>query len=447
MSQLALPLVAIVVLDESAFAVAMLGMVEFLPFLLFSLPAGVWVDRLRRKPILVLADVLRAAALVSVPIAYWLDGLTIWQLYVVGFVVGIGTVFFDVAYQSYLPTLVKRDELSDGNSKLELSRSAAHLGGPGLAGVLIGILTAPVAVLADAISFVVSALLLTRIRTTEPEAVTADRRSLLSELWEGLRYVLGNQYVRGMAASVAIFNFFGNVGGSIVLVYFVRELGLSATTIGIVFGLGNVGFLVGAILARRVEARLGVGRTIVGSSMLAVPGLLLVPLAPQDFAVPVLIASGLIVGFAIVLYNVTAISLMQAITPDRLLGRMNASRRFFVWGVIPLGAITGGVLATTIGLRPTLFVGAIGGVSCRPASALVADSLARARAGRGSVFRDPVRQQRVGEALPRQVRLRSQPRKPVAHRRQSLRVGGEPGERLVELLAAPSRCPGRRRPR
>ena len=190
--------------------------------------------------------------------------------------------------------------------------------------------------------------------------MTADRRSLLSELWEGLRYVLGNQYVRGMAASVAIFNFFGNVGGSIILVYFVRELGLSATTIGLVLGLGNVGFLVGAILARRVEARLGVGRTIVGASMLSVPGLLLVPLAPHDLAVPVLIASGVIVGFAIVLYNVTAISLMQAITPDRLLGRMNASRRFFVWGVIPLGAITGGVLASTIGLRPTLFVGAIG---------------------------------------------------------------------------------------
>jgi MFS family permease len=359
-SQLALPLVAIVILHESAFAVAMLGMVEFLPFLLFSLPAGVWVDRLRRKPILVFADVLRAAALVSVPIAYWLDGLTIWQLYVVGFVVGVGTVFFDVAYQSYLPTLVERDELSDGNSKLEISRSAAQLGGPGLAGVLIGILTAPVAVLADAISFVVSGLLITRIRTTEPEPVTADRRSLLSELWEGLRYVLGNQYVRGMAASVAIFNFFGNVGGSIFLVYLVRELGLSATTIGVVLGVGNVGFLVGAIVARRVEARLGVGRTIVGSSMVAVPGLLLVPLAPHDIAVPLLIASGVIVGFAIVLYNVTAISLMQAITPDRLLGRMNASRRFFVWGVIPLGAITGGVLATTIGLRPTLFVGAIG---------------------------------------------------------------------------------------
>ena len=259
--------------------------------------------------------------------------------------------------------------------------------------------------------------------------------------------MLGNQYVRGMAASVAIFNFFGNVGGSILLVYLVRELGLSATTIGIVLGVGNVGFLVGAILARRVEARLGVGRTIVGSSMLSVPGLLLVPLAPHDLAVPVLIASGVIVGFAIVLYNVTAISLMQAITPDRLLGRMNASRRFFVWGVIPLGAITGGVLASTIGLRPTLFVGAIGAsLAVLPLLLSPIRSLVRVP-DEDQSSRDPVRQQRVGEALPRQVRLRSQPRKPVAHRRQPLRVGGEPGERLLELLAGRARCPGRRRPR
>lgn len=359
-SALALPLVAIVALRESAFEVAMLGMVEFLPFLLFSLPAGVWVDRLPRRPMLVVADVVRAVALITVPIAYWLDALTIWQLYAVGFAVGVGTVFFDVAYQSYLPSLVAREDLSEGNSKLEISRSAAQLGGPGLGGVLIGILTAPVAVAADAISFVVSALLIGRIRTGERRPAREERRSLLSELWEGLRYVLRHEYVRGMAASVAIFNFFGNVGGAIFLVYLVRDLGMSATTIGLVLGLGNLGFLAGAFVAKRVEARLGVGRTIVGSMALSPFGLLLVPLATRETAAPLIVASGVIVGFAVVLYNVSAISLMQAITPDRLLGRMNASRRFVVWGVIPLGALTGGVLASTIGLRPTLFVGAIG---------------------------------------------------------------------------------------
>ncbi|MDQ3163298.1 MAG: MFS transporter, partial [Actinomycetota bacterium] len=359
-SQLALPLVAIVVLEESAFRVALLGVVEFLPFLLLSLPAGVWVDRLRRRPILVVADVLRAAALASIPIAYWLGALTIWQLYVVGFVVGIGTVFFDVAYQSYLPALVAREELTEGNSKLEVSRAAAQLGGPGAAGLLIGILTAPVAVVADAISFVVSALLIGRIRTVEPQPVVEDRRSLVSELREGLGYVIRHPYIRGMAASVAIFNFFGNVGGAILLVYAVRDLGLSATTIGVVLALGNIGFLAGALVAKRVETALGVGRTIVASMALSAPGMLLIPAAPRDLAVPFIVLSGLIIGFAVVLYNVTAISLMQAITPDRLLGRMNASRRFLVWGVIPLGGLTGGALATTIGLRPTLFVGAIG---------------------------------------------------------------------------------------
>ena len=359
-SLLALPLVAIVVLDASAFEVALLGVVEYLPFLLLSLPAGVWVDRLRRRPILVAADLVRAAALASLPLAYWADALSIWHLYTVGFVVGVGTVFFDVAYQSYLPSVVTRQELSEGNSKLEVSRSAAQLAGPGLGGVLIGILTAPVAVAVDAVSFLVSGLLIGRIATVERDPVTEARRSLLSELLEGLRYVLRHEYVRGMATSVAVFNFFGNVGGAIILVYFVRELGLSATTIGLVFGLGNVGFLAGAIVARRVADRLGIGRTIVGSMALSVPGLLLVPLAPRDFAVPVLIASGTIVGFAVVLFHVNAISLMQATTPDRLLGRMNASRRFIVWGVIPLGSLVGGTLASTIGLRPTLFVGAIG---------------------------------------------------------------------------------------
>ena len=166
-SQLALPLAAILVLDASAFEVALLGTVEFLPFLLFALPAGVWVDRLRRKPILVLGDLGRALALGSIPLAYAFDALTIWQLYAVGFVVGVCTVFFDVAYQSYLPSLVERESLVEGNSKLEISRSAAQLAGPGLAGALIGAITAPYAILLDAVSFVGSAVLVFRIRRPE----------------------------------------------------------------------------------------------------------------------------------------------------------------------------------------------------------------------------------------------------------------------------------------
>ncbi len=361
-SFLALPLVAILALEESAFEVAALTSVTFLPFLFFTLPAGVWVDRLRRRPILVLGDLGRALVLLSVPLAYWADALTIWQLYAVGFVTGTCTVFFDVAYQSYVPSLVGREHLVEANSKLEISRAGANIGGPGLAGGIVSLLTAPVAVLADALSFVVSALMLGGIRAKEEAPPRESRRSIRSELGEGLRYVFTHPYQRGMVAAVAISNFFGQVVFSILLVYAVRELGLSAGTIGIALAIGNLGTLASALTARRIGDRLGAGRTIVLAACLFGPGTLVIALAPQAYALPSIVVAMWILGFGGILYNVTAISLIQAITPDRLLGRANASRRFVVWGVVPFGGFAGGGLATLIGLRETIFVGAVGGV-------------------------------------------------------------------------------------
>jgi MFS family permease len=361
-SFLALPLVAILVLEESAFNVAALTSLQFLPFLLFTLPAGVWVDRLRRKPILVLGDLGRAVALLSVPLAQWLGRLTIWHLFVVAFVHGVCTVFFDVAYQSYLPALVGRDQVVEGNAKLEISRAAANIGGPGMAGGLVAALSAPVAVVLDAFSFLASALLLGGIRQQEEAPARADRRSLRQELMEGLRYVFGHPYQRTMVAMTALSNFFGQVVFSILLVYAVRKLGLSAATIGIVLAVGNLGTLASALTAKRIGERLGVGRTILLSSCLFGPGTLLIALAPQDNAIPFILASMMVIGFGGILYNVTAISLIQAITPDRILGRANASRRFVVWGVVPLGGFTGGALASVIGLRETMVVGAFGGL-------------------------------------------------------------------------------------
>jgi MFS family permease len=196
-SELALPLAAIDVLHASAFEVAALTTVEFLPFLLVSLPAGVWVDRLPRRPILIGGDLARAGLLASIPIAYFFDALTIWQLYAVGFVVGIATVFFDIAYQSYLPALVERQEIIDGNAKLEISRSAAQTGGPGLAGVLIGLLKAPPAILIDAVSFFVSGVFILRIRKTETSLKErSPRRKMRIELREGLDYVLHHPYLK-----------------------------------------------------------------------------------------------------------------------------------------------------------------------------------------------------------------------------------------------------------
>jgi MFS family permease len=363
-SGIAVPLVAILTLDSSAFSVAMLGAVEMLPFLLIALPAGVWVDRLPRRPILIAGDLGRALALGSIPLAWALDVLTIWQLYVVGFVVGVFTVFFDVAYQSFLPSLVSRAQLVEGNSKLEVSRSAAQIGGPGLGGVLVGAITAPYAIVADAVSFVWSGLLVLRIRGREERVAPTEAPNMKRELVEGLRYILGDRRWRAISLYVSTVNFCWSAAFSIFLVYAVRELHLSPGKIGLIFALGNLGSLVGAVLSGRVARRLGIGRTIVLSGALSGFASLLVPLAPQANPIPFLVASQVGVAAGIVLYNVTAISLMQALTPPRLLGRMNASRRWIVWGTIPLGSLAGGVLASTVGLRETLFAGAIGASLC-----------------------------------------------------------------------------------
>jgi MFS family permease len=360
-SAIALPFVAIVTLDVTPFEVALLGVVEFAPFILISLPAGVWVDRMQRRRILVVADLGRAILLASIPIAYALDALTIWQLYVVGFGVGVLTVFFDVAYQAYLPSLVNREQLVDGNAKLEISRSGAQIAGPTIAGPLVQFLTAPVAVLVDAVSFFGSALFLFGIRKQEqvPERKAQEKPKMRAELSEGLRYVLGHRYLRWIAASTATFNFCSNVVFAIYLVYAVRELHLSATAIGFIFAVGSGGYLVGALVTRPISARIGVGPTIVlGGAMGA--STLLIPLAPESSPIPFLIAAQAITSLGLPIYNVTQVSFRQAITPERLQGRMNSVMRFVVWGVIPLGSLAGGALATAIDLRAALWAGAVG---------------------------------------------------------------------------------------
>jgi MFS family permease len=363
-SLVAIPLVAIIVLEARPFEVAALGAVEMLPFLLIALPAGVWVDRLPRKPILVFGDLGRAVALAVIPLAHALDALAMWQLYVVGFAVGICTVFFDVAYQSYLPSLVTREQLVEGNSKLEVSRSGGQLGGPALGGLLVSAFTAPLAVLVDALSFAWSALLVARIRRREETQGGPTERSMRREVAEGLQYIVGDPRWRAIALYVAVSNFFSSVAFSIFLVYAVRELDWSARLIGIVLAAGNVGWLLGAVLTSRISARFGIGRTLLASSALTGSAILLIPLAPKHLAVPFILVAQNIVALGIVLFNVTAISLMQALTPQRILGRMNASRRWIVWGTIPLGNVVGGVLAEWLGLRETIFVGAIGVSLC-----------------------------------------------------------------------------------
>jgi len=361
---LALPLVAILVLDASVFEVAALGVVEWLPFFVFSLPAGAWIDRVHRRPILIAADWGRALALVSVPLAYLAGALTLGQLFVVGFLTGTLTMFFDLSYQSYLPSLVKREELGEGNSKLEVSRSGAQVAGPGLAGALVTALTAPYAILVDAVSFVMSALFLSRIRRPErePERHHGPRPRLRAEIREGLRFVVRHPLLRPILIFVALSNIFTNMLFAIFLVYAVRELELSAQTIGLIFSLGNIGSVLGALTATRIARMFGIGRGLIATATAGSFGLLLIPLASGELVFPFLVLAELLWGFYVLNYYVNAISLIQAITPDRLLGRTNASRRFVVQGVIPLGALLGGVLGTAIGLRPAIAIGAVGAV-------------------------------------------------------------------------------------
>jgi MFS family permease len=361
-SQLAIPWIAAVELHATPFEFSLLGVLGFLPFIIFALPAGVWVDRLRRRRILIVGDASRAVLLALIPILWATGTLEIWHLLVIQFVIGIFTVFFDVAYQSYLPALVERDQLVDGNSKLQLTASVAQVAGPSASGGLIAGITAPYAIVLDAVSFVASTLFMTTMRHRE-DVVERRADEPRSKMWpdvkEGLRWVVGHRWLRAIAACTGSSNFCSSVIFAIFLLYAVRVLHLSAFEIGFVFAVGSAGSIAAALVANRLQKRLGVGPTIVSTAILFAAGGILYPLAPTSFPLPFLMLAQALFGFGAVAYNITQVSLRQAITPERLQGRMNAAMRWIVWGTIPLGELVGGLLATWWSLRTALWVGGI----------------------------------------------------------------------------------------
>jgi MFS family permease len=363
---IAVPFIALTMLGASVFQVSLLAAVEMLPFLLFTLPAGAWLDRVRRKPVLVGADICRGVVLMSIPVAYVAGSLTIGQLFGVAFITGTLTALFDVADQSYLPAILERDDLVEGNARLQISYSVAQIGGPTLGGNLIAIVAAPMAIAIDSLSFFISGGFISAIRRREevpPRRLgeSGGPRSMRSEIAEGLRYVVGNRYLRPIAACTGISNLFAAALFGVFPVLIWTELRLPPAFFGTVMGAASVGFLAGAALSSRLPDSLGIGRTIVVSAALGSPAFLLLTLTPEDLnlAAVTLFVGWFVAGMSQVIYNVAQISLRQAVTPADMQSRMNATMRFIVWGTIPIGSVMGGVLATVLPVRAALILAAL----------------------------------------------------------------------------------------
>jgi MFS family permease len=358
-TQFALPLVAILTLRATVLQVGLLNATRYAPVVVVSLFAGVWLDRRRRRPILVSCSLINAVLIGFVPIAYELHFLTMGMLYGICLVVGTVTVVFDVGVLSFVPWLVEKKHLAESNTMIQTSSAVAGIVGPGLAGLLVGLVTAPVALAADAASYLCSAFGLKSIRKQEPvPEQPADRPSVRESIKEGLRAVYGTPLLLGLLTQSATFNFFQNGFITIFLVYGIRYLHLSAFRLGLVVGAIAVGGVFGAMFANRIRIRIGFGRTVWMATIAAsvCPLLLLLPRGNSFGTVALLAVVEAVFGFTLLAFNVNTLTVRQRITPNRLLGRMNASYRMILFGTGPIGAILGGWLGTVVGLRSALVI-------------------------------------------------------------------------------------------
>ena len=329
-------------------------------FLLVGLIAGAWVDRWRKRRVMIVADLARVGLVLAIPLLWFAGLLTFWHLVIVAGLVGIATVFFDVAYQSYVPVLVHADAVADANGHLESTAPVSRLGGPALAGLLLHVVSAPVLLIANALGFAASAASLLTIRDGERPVDPEQRRPLVTEIREGLAFVFSQPLLRRLLVTTGVSNLGSTMVFTLEAVLVLRILGLAPALFGVVMSLGAVGGLLASLATARVSRRFGEGPTIrasvlaAGLAGLLVPAAALVPWA----AVPMLVVSSLVFSFAVVTYNIIQVSARQRLCPPRLLGRMNASIRFVVWGIMPLAALLAGALGTVVGTVPTIWVGA-----------------------------------------------------------------------------------------
>lgn len=356
MSMLAMPLLAVLVLNASTFEVALLRFFETFGTLALGLVVGAWVDRVRCLPLLVAADLGRAALLASIPVAAAAGRLTLAQLYVVLLLVGVLTVMFDVGHQTYLPRLVPPAGLVEGNAKLAANMSVGAVVGSGAGGYLVQLLTAPYVILLDAISYLWSALWLRGIRKREPAPARLPGRRLRSEIAAGIGYLLGHPVLRPIALCVATIVLFQTAGGAITIVFLVREIGLSAGVIGLLGTAGLAGALVASVLTTRIAARIGAAWSILLGASLTGLGFLLFPLTGAGVRLAWFVAGTLLTSFGIILTHVVAAATRQQLCPAELLGRVSATMQFLSWGMMPVGSLLGGLIAALAGLRGTLWI-------------------------------------------------------------------------------------------
>lgn len=362
-SFLAIPLAAVLVLHADAAQMGWLSAAGLLPALLFSLAAGAWSDRRGdRRRIMIAADLARAALMLSLPAAYALDALTLTHLYAVAFAVGACGVAFDVCNATLFVSLVRPGQYVDGNALVNGSRAFSFVAGPSVGGLLVQVLAAPLTLLLDAVSYLVSAGYLARISPVEPPAAEVEKGHFTA----GLRFVAGSRVLRPLLAAATTVNFFNFVFHTVVVLYAVGELGLNAGVLGLVIGAGAVGGLIGAALSGRIVRRIGIGPAVVLGFVAFPAPLILVPLAggPAPLILASLFLAEFLSGFGVMVLDIAGGSLQSAVIPDRVRARVSGAFRMLNHGIRPLGALAGGVLGTTLGLRPTLWIATAGGVLC-----------------------------------------------------------------------------------
>ncbi|MGK5739998.1 MFS transporter [Micromonospora sp. URMC 103] len=359
-SAIAFPLTAVLLLDATPFELGVLVAVQNGAFLVVGLPTGVWLDRRRRRPVLIGTDVVRALALVVVTVAAATHQLSFALLLVVAAVMSVMRVVFEIGFQTYLPSIVRTEDLVQGNSTVEAIRAAGQIAGPGAGGWLVQIVGAANALLADALSFLVSALCLWRVKTEEQAPPSTAQRGMFHEAREGIRFVWANPVLRGIAATSALSNLLFTAATALTVLFLVETVGLSPGAAGIIFSIGSAAALVAAAIATKLARWIGSARIIWLSVAVTSPVNLLIPFTYDDWRLVLFVLGITIGGGGQLVYAITQLSYRQSVVPSAILGRVNASMRFLVMGALPLGGLLGGGLGSLVGVRATLLVIGVG---------------------------------------------------------------------------------------